>query len=227
MLFECRRKHSTWMWLEERSMLECVIPHISFDCYFSFSEDANNETQVPGDIWVSKVQPRFEKQSVLPYLSPAQILPWLSMTLVVIIQFPGRVWLFAAPWTAACQALLSFTNSWSSLKFMFVESVMLSNHLTLCHPLLLLPSIFPSIRVFSNELALPMRWPEYWSFNFSISPSNEYLGLISLGLTDLLSFQLKRFSTLPQPHSLKVSILWYSAVFMVQLSHLYMTTGKP
>ena len=117
-----------------------------------------------------------------------------------------------------------------SLEFaqiMFIELVMLSNHLTLCHPLLLLPSIFPSIRVFSNELALPMRWPEYWSFNFSISPSNEYLGLISLGLTDLLSFQLKRFSTLPQPHSLKVSILWYSAVFMVQLSHLYMTTGKP
>ena len=109
---------------------------------------------------------------------------------------------------------------------MSIELVMLSNHLTLCHPLLLLPSIFPSIRVFSKELALRMRRPKYWSFNFSISPSNEYSGLISLGLTDLISFQLKRFSSLPQSHSLKVSILWWSAVFMVQLSHLYLTTGK-
>ena len=176
MLFECRRKHSTWMWLEERSMLECVIPHISFDCYFSFSEDANNETQVPGDIWVSKVQPRFEKQSVLPYLSPAQILPWLSMTLVVIIQFPGRVWLFAAPWTAACQALLSFTNSWSSLKFMFVESVMLSNHLILYCLFFFCLQSFPVSESF----------PLSWLFASSGLPMN-IQGWLPLRLTGLIS----------------------------------------
>ena len=144
----------------------------------------------------------------------------------VVFQSLSHIQLFATPWTAACQAPLSSTVSQSLFKFMSIELVMPSNHLTLCYPLLL-PSIFPSIRIFSSVSALHSGWPKCWSLSFSISPSNEYLGLISLGLTDLLSFQLKRFSTLPQPHSLKVSILWYSAVFMVQLSHLYMTTGKP
>ena len=131
------------------------------------------------------------------------------------------------PWTVACQASLSITNSWSLLKLMSIESVMPSNHLILCHPLLLLPSIFPSIRVFSNESVLCIRWPKYWSFSFSISPSNEYSGLISFRMNwlDLLAVQGTLKSLLPH-HSSKASILWHSALFMVQLSHPYMTTGK-
>ena len=131
------------------------------------------------------------------------------------------------PWTAACQASLSITNSQSLLKLMSIELVMPSNHLILCHPLLLLPPIPPSIRVFSNESVLCIRWPKDWSFSFSISPSNEYSGLISFRMDwlDLLAVQgtLKRL--LPH-HNSKASILWRSAVFTVQLSHPYMTTGK-
>ena len=130
-------------------------------------------------------------------------------------------------WTEAHQASLSSTVSWSLLKFMSINSVMLSNHLILCHPLLLLPSIFPSIRVFSNELALRIKWPKYWSFSFSISPSNEYLGLIFFRLDwfDLLSVQ-ETLKSLLQHHRWKTSNLWRSAFLMVQLSHSYMTTGK-
>ena len=130
-------------------------------------------------------------------------------------------------WTAAHQAPLSSTISRSSLKFMSNESVVLSNHLILCRPLLLLPSIFPIIRDFSNESALHSRWPKYWSFNFSISPSNEYSGLISFGIDrfDLLAVQ-GTLKSLLQCHSSKASILRCSAFFMVQLSHPYMTTGK-
>ena len=120
--------------------------------------------------------------------------------LCVSVQSLSHVQLFAAPWTAACQASLSITNSQSLPKLMSIESLMLSNHLILCHPLLLLPKIFPSIRVFSNESTLCMRWPKYWSFSFNISPSNE--------------------------HSVLLSILRCSAFFMVQLSHPYMMTGK-
>ena len=125
------------------------------------------------------------------------------------------------PWTAARQASLSITNSQSLLKLMSIKSVMLSNHLILCFPLLLLPSIFPSIRVFSNESAHRIRWPDYWSFSFSISPSNEYSGLISLrmGWLDLLAVQ-GTLKSLLQHHSSKASILWRSAFFIVQLSHL-------
>ena len=127
------------------------------------------------------------------------------------------------PWTAAGQASLSITNSWSLLKLMSTESVMPSNHLILCCPLLLLPSIFPSIRVFSSESFLPIGWPKYWSFSFSISPSNEYSGLISFRIDglELLAVQgtLKRFL---QHHSSKASILQCSAFFIVQLSHPYM-----
>ena len=131
------------------------------------------------------------------------------------------------PWTAACQASLSITNSWSLLKPMSIELVMPSNHLILCHPLLLLPSIFPSIRVFSNESALHIRWPKYWSCSFNISPSNEHPGLISFRMDwlDLLAVQ-GTLKSLLQHHSSKVSILWCSAFFIVQLSHPYMTTGK-
>ena len=131
------------------------------------------------------------------------------------------------PWTAACQASLSITNSQSLPKLMSIESVMLSNHLILCCPLLLLPSIFPSIRVFSNESVLRIRWPKYWSFSFSISPSNEYSGLISFRTDwlDLLAVQ-GTLKSLLQHHSSKASVLRRSAFFMVQLLHPYMTTGK-
>ena len=129
--------------------------------------------------------------------------------------------------TAARQASLSITNSQSLLKLMSIESVMPSNPLILCRPLLLLPSIFPSIRVFSNESALHMRWPKYWSFSFSISPSSEHPGLISFRMDwlDLLVVQ-GTLKSLLQHHSSKASILWHSAFFIVQLSHPYMTTGK-
>ena len=131
------------------------------------------------------------------------------------------------PWTAACQASLSITHSRSPCKPMSIESVMPSNHLILCHPLLLLPSIFPRIRIFSNESALCIRWPKYWSFSFNISPTTEHPGLISFGMDwlDLLAVQ-GTLKSLLQHHSSKTSILWCSAFFIVQLSHPYMTTGK-
>ena len=121
----------------------------------------------------------------------------------------------------------SITNSWSLLKFMFIKLVMPSNHLILCHPLLLLPSIFPSIRLFSNESVLRMRWPNYWSFIFSISPSNDYSGLVFFRMDwlDLLAVQ-RAFKSLFQHHSSKASILQHSPFFTVQFSHPYMTTGK-
>ena len=130
------------------------------------------------------------------------------------------------PWTAACQASLSITNSRSLFKLMSIESVMPSNHLIPCR-LLLLHSIFPSIRVFSNESALRIRWPKYWSFSFNVNPSSEYLGLISFRMdwSDLLAVQATLKSLL-QHHSSKASILQHSAFFIVQLSHPYMTTGK-
>ena len=132
----------------------------------------------------------------------------------------------ATPWTAARQASLSITNSQSLLKLMSIESVMPSNHLILC-PLLFLPSIFPSIRVFSNESVLCIRWPKYWSFSFNISPSNEYTGLISFKMDWLALLAVQgTLKSLLQHHSLKASILWPSVSFIVQLSHPYMTTGK-
>ena len=139
----------------------------------------------------------------------------------------SRVRLFVTPWIAVCQASLSITNSWSLPKLMSIESVMPSNHLILCHPLLLLPSIFPRIRVFSNESALCIRWPKYWSFSFIISPSNVYSGLISFRMDwlDILAIQ-GTLKSLLQYHSSKASILQYSAFFIIQLSHPYMTTRK-
>ena len=136
------------------------------------------------------------------------------------VQLLSRVQLFATPWTAACQASLSITNSWSLLKLMSITLVMPPNHLILCRPLLLPPSIFPSIRVFSNESVLRIRWPKYWSFN-------EHTGLISFRMDwlDLLAVQ-GILKSLIQYHSLKASILQQSAFFRVQISHPYMTTGK-
>ena len=135
------------------------------------------------------------------------------------VQLLSRIWLFVTPWTAARQAFLSITSFWSLLKLVSIESVMPSTHLILCRPLFLLPSIFPSLRVFFNESVLHIRWPKYWSFSFSISPSNRYSGLISFRIDwlDLLAIQ-GTLKSLLQHHSSKASIL--------QLSHPYMTTGK-
>ena len=143
------------------------------------------------------------------------------------VQSLSHVWLFVTPWTTAHQVSLSITNSRSLPKPMSIESMMPSNHLILCHPLLLLPSIFLSIRVFSSESALHIRWPKYWSFSFNISPSNEHPGLISSSIDwlDLLEVQ-GTLKSLLQHHSSKASILLCSAFFIVQCSHSYMTTGK-
>ena len=148
-------------------------------------------------------------------------------SLISSVQLLSSVRLFATPWTAAHRASLSITNSQSLLKLMSIESVMPSNHLILCRLLLLPPSIFPSIRVFSNESVLHIRWPKYWSFSFSISPSNEYSVLISFRMDwlDLLAVQ-GTLKSLLQHHSSKASILRCSAFFIIQLSHPYMTTGK-
>ena len=158
------------------------------------------------------------------------------MIIILIIKFQFSissvqslicVQLFVTPWTIACQASLSITKSWSLLKLMFIELVMPSNHLILCLPLLHLPSIFPSIRVFSNESILRIKWPKYWSFSFSLSPSKKYSGLISFRIDwlDLLAVQ-GTLKSLLQHHSSKAPILQCSAFFIVQLSHPYMTTGK-
>ena len=149
--------------------------------------------------------------------------PSLSQSVLLL----SCVRLFATPCTAAFQASLSITNSRNLLKLMSIESVMPSNHLILCRPLLLLPSIFPSTRVFSNESVLHIRWPEYWRLSFSISPFNEYSGLISFRMDwlDLLTVQ-GTLKSLLQHHSSKASVLQRSAFFIVQLSHPYMTAGK-
>ena len=150
-----------------------------------------------------------------------------SSIIVLVVQSLSCVWLFATPWTAACQASLSFTISCSLLKLRSIELMIPSNHLVLCRPLLFLLSIFPSIRVFSKESGLHIMWPKYWSFSFSISPSNEYSGLISFRIDrfDLHAVQ-GTLKSLLQHHRLKASILGHSAFFMVQPSHPYMTTGK-
>ena len=167
--------------------------------------------------------------SILPWRIPWTEEPggldtteWLQFSSV---QSLSHVWLFATPWAAPCQASLSISNSQSLPKPISIVLVIPSNHLILCRPLLLLSSIFPSIRVFSNESALCIRWPKYWSFSFNSSPSNEHQGLISFRMDwlDLLAVQgaLKSFL---QHHNSKASILWRSAFFIVQLAHPYMTT---
>ena len=149
----------------------------------------------------------------------------MSRGAICSVQLLSCVWLFVTAWTVACQVSLSISNSQNLLKLMSIESVMPSNHLILCHPLFLPPSIFPSIRVFSNEPVLHTRWPKYWSFSFSVNPCNEHSGLISFRMDwlDLLAVQ-GTVKSLLQHHSSKASILWCSAFFIV--SHPYMTTGK-
>ena len=150
------------------------------------------------------------EQAYIPHSKP------ITNKEISSVQSFSCVQLFAIPWTAAHQASLSITNSWSLLKLMSIKSVMPSNHLILCYPLLLLPSVFPSIRVFSNESVLRIRWPEYWSFSFNISPSNEYSGLVSFRMDwlDPLAVQ-GTLKSLLQDHSSKASILWCSAFFIV------------
>ena len=165
---------------------------------------------------------------IIPVLHPTKF--WkreLSPRSFSSVQSLSHVWLFATPWITARQASLSITNCQSSLKLMSIESIMPFNHLILCRPLLLLPQIPPSIRVFSNESALHIKWPKYWSFCFSISPSNEHSGLISFrtDCLDLLEVQ-GTLKCLLQHNSSKAAILWWSDFFIVQLSHPYMTTGK-
>ena len=161
-----------------------------------------------------------------PFFLLPPLIPLQSYVVVVVVQSLCCVQLFGTLWTAACQASLSFTISYSLLKLMSVESMMPSNHLLLCHSLLLLPLIFPSIRVFPNEWALCIRWPKYWTFSFSISPTNEYSGLIFFRIDwfDLLEVQGTLKSL--QHRSSKASILQHSAFFMVHLSHPYVTTEK-
>ena len=197
MLIEVRGKQGNWFkdacnsspntWSEREFTINQCLLHLPYCLICSVKHLANvmhhkyNQTI---QFWM-KNNPTFLDQYRSNYVQAISSVQSLSC-----------VRLFATPWAAACQASLSITNSWSLFKFMSIVLVMLSNHLILCHPLLLLPSIFPSIRVFSNELVLRIRWPKYWSFSFSISPSNEYSGLISFGmdLFDLLAVQetLKR-----------------------------------
>ena len=181
--------------------------HELTDVQAGFRKGRGTRDQIANIHWIIEKVREFQKNSSVQSLSCVQ--------------------LFDIPWTAARQASLSVTNSWSLLKVISIESVMPSNHLILCHPLLLLPSIFPSIRVFSNESVLHIRWPKYWSFSFSVSSSNEYSGLISFKTDwlDLLPVQ-GTLRSLLQHHSSKASIFQYSAFFIVQLSHPYMTTGK-
>ena len=165
--------------------------------------------------------------TVFPAPSQAESQLWKSLArrFPLVVQSLGHFQLLATLWTTACRVSLSFTISWSLLKLITIESVMLSNHLILCHPLLLLPSVFPSIGIFSNEWSLCIKWPKYW--NFSISPSKEYSGFISFRIAwfYLLTVQRTVKSCL-QHHSLKASILHFSSFFIAQLSHAYMTTGK-
>ena len=151
----------------------------------------------------------------------------ILQTIITSVQLLSHVQLFVTPWTAAHQASRSITNSQSLLKLRSVESVVPSNHLILCRPLLLQPSIFPRIRVFSNESVLPFRWPKYWSFSFSIRPSDKYSGPISFRIDWFEFYAIQgTLKSLLQHQHLKASVLKHSAFFMVQLSHLYMTTGK-
>ena len=182
-----------------------------------------------GNVRIAKT---FLKKMKEPVLISPVINSYYKATVIKIVcfsvQFSHSVMSDSAtPWTTACQASLSITNSWSSLRLTSIKSVMPSSHLILCRPLLLLPSIFPSIRVFSNESALRIRWPKYWSFSFNINPTNEHPGLISFRMDwlDLLAVQ-GTLKSLLQHHSSKASILLCSVLFIVQLSHPYMTTGK-
>ena len=185
-------------------------------------------------VWIEIVKgsPEVSFLTSLLQLSDCTVFVWptvhLTLSVSQSVQLLSCVWLFGTPWNAASQASLSMTNSQSSLRLTSIESVMPSSHLILCCPLLLLPLVPPSIRVFSNESTLQSKWPKYWSFSFNISPFNEHPGPIFLRMDwfDLLAVQ-GTLKSLLQHHSSKASILLHSGFFTVQLSHPYMTTGKP
>ena len=198
-------------------------------------------TRITADLSIETLQAGREWQDILKVMKENNLQPRLLYPARISFKYEGEiksfqfssvhllscVRLFMTPWTATRQASLSITNSQSSFKLMSIELVMPYNYLILCRPLLLLPSIFPSIRVFSNESILHMRWPKYWSFSFRVSLSNEYSGLTSFRMDwlDLLAVQ-GTLKSLLQHHSSKASILRGSAFFIVQLTHPYMTTGK-
>ena len=198
-------------------------------CLSNCSEDSNRTiydylTQVTKKITNSSMKHFHEKDSLADLTVKKHL---FALSSVQFSSVTHHVWLFVTPWITASEASLSITNSQSLLKFMSIKSVMPFSHLILCQPLLLLPPIPPSIRVFSNESTLRMRWPKYWSFSFSISPSNEHPGLNSFRMDwlDLLAVQ-GTVKSLLRYHSSKASIFQHSAFFTVQLSHLYMSTGK-
>ena len=227
-----------WLWELKTSWRSsvCRIPTLLGVLSSEALPDSHNEYQKkkknPSHLagWKEKVKFwNMLQNSVLNKSCPLEKLSYQKLTFGVFssVQSLSRVQLFATPWTAAHQASLSITNSQSLLKLMSTASVMPPNHLIFCHPLLLPPSILPSIRVFSNESILCIRWPKYWSFSFSISPSNEYSGRISFRMNWLDNLAVQgTLKSLLQHHSSKASILWSSAFFRVQLSHAYMTTGK-
>ena len=199
-----------------------------FKCYSGKPWICNHHCVTVPDLYPSPQKLHIKSNNVWNWVVRQQV----GFTQDIVTVFSSdrslsHVWLFANPWTAACKASLSITNSWSLLKLMFFESVMPSNHLILCHPLLLPPSIFPNVRVFFKGSVLLIRWPKDWSFTFNISPSNEYSGLISYRMDwlGLRAFQ-GTLKSLLQHHNSKASIIQCSAFFIVQLSHPYMTTGK-
>ena len=198
--------------------MDCKLPDVQAE----FRKGRGTRDQIANIHWIIKKAGEFQKKTS----SFALLTIPKSLTVFISVQLLSHVRCFATPWAAAHQASLSITNSQSLFKIMSTESVMPYNHLILCRPLLLLPSIFPSIRIFSKESALHIRWPKFWSLSFSTSPSSEHPGLISFRMDwlDLLTVQGTLKSL--QHHSSKTSILQHSSLFIVQLSHLYMTTGK-
>ena len=219
----------TFLWVCAKLLQSCPTLWDPVDCSPPGSSD-HEILQERILEWVSmpssrgSSQPRYGTLYLL--ISPALASKFLTREALSVqlssIQSLSSVQRFVTPWTAACQASLSIINTWSPPKPMSIKSVMISSHLILCRPLLLLPPVPPSIRVFSNESTLRMMWPKYWSFSFNISPSNEHSGLISFRMDwlDLLAVQ-GTLKILLQHHSSKAFILWRSAFFSVQLSHPY------
>ena len=213
---------------KESTHSECLLPEsrLSANSCFSFLS------------WLNIIVPQQEKYSLSQYFECYYGEKFISKYMYLFsfsdtinldsVQFSQSVGSDSAiPWTAACQVCLSITNSRSLLILMFIELMMPSNHLILCHPILLPPSDFSSIRAFSNESVLRLRWPKYWSFSFGISPSNEYSGLISFRIDWFVLLAVQgTLKSLLQYHSSKASILWHSAFFMVQLSHPYLYYWK-
>ena len=193
-----------------------------------WGNNVNNERHYFwGGSKIRGLNPEIKSTSHVSWIGRQVLYQLLHPVQFSLAQSLSRVQLFATPWTAACQVSLSITNSWRLLKLMSIDSLMISKNLILCRPLLLIPSIFRNNTVFSNESALCIRWPKYWSFSFNMSPSNEHprLILFRMDWLDLLAVQ-GTLKSLLQHHSLKASVFRHSAFFTVQLSHPYMTTGK-